>query len=228
MFDKICRWTGRGGAAPVAIATSAAVDLPVLPMVDMADGLARLGNNPVRLRKAWLRFGETQAGTLTRIRTALGIGDTGSAVREAHTLKGLAATLGAHPLSAAAGALEEAIKTEDTRWPSLFDDTREQLEPLLAALKQLAELPPPGAANGQALDAEEVRSLLQRLQGQVADDDTAAAKTLDALEQALGSQSSALPLRELRKAIGDYDFDAAKDALRPLESALASTLQGFA
>jgi HPt (histidine-containing phosphotransfer) domain-containing protein len=55
-------------------------------------------------------FAADHAGDVQSIETALARGDADAAVRCAHTLKGLAATLGARHLAGAALALETAIR----------------------------------------------------------------------------------------------------------------------
>ena len=74
------------------------------------------------------RFVVQQADALDKIQQSLQAGDVATAARLAHTLKGVAAGLGAQPLESAAGALETCLKQDDA-----FD----RVEPAMAHARQL-------------------------------------------------------------------------------------------
>jgi hypothetical protein len=67
---------------------------------------------------------------------------------------------------------------------------------------------------------KEDRRLLDTLRRQLADDDTAAAETLDELGSAMAGHPQEIRLAGVRRALGDYDFEAAQAALVPLAEAL--------
>jgi two-component system sensor histidine kinase/response regulator len=229
MFATIRRWTGRAstpatnGHAPVAPRDPT---MPPLPGVDIGAGLRRVGNDVSRLRRAWSRFAETERDAVSRIVACMDCAATAAAIREAHTLRGLSATLGADALAAAATALESSMRAGADDWRARLEQVETLLTPLLRALGPLEgavdERPPPGAAI--TLDRAALNGMFERLVTQIDDDDTAALRTLDGLDAALAGRASDPSLRALRRAVADYDFDAAKRSLPALRAALSAAL----
>ena len=78
------------------------------------------------------KFVVQQAGALDKIQESLQAGDRATAARLAHTLKGVAAGLGARALALAAGELERGLKQEGT--PASVDDAMAHARGLLVAL----------------------------------------------------------------------------------------------
>ena len=87
--------------------------LPLLEGFETGKALARLGNNErlyIKLLRQFLEFyGDSEA----EFKAALEAGDEETAKRVAHTLKGLASSIGANDLSNAAGQLERAFIEND-------------------------------------------------------------------------------------------------------------------
>jgi two-component system sensor histidine kinase/response regulator len=82
-----------------------------IPGIDTEAGLKRLGGRRERYESLLRKFAARQAGTIDSIRASLSSGDIIAAQREAHTLKGSAATLGANILADEAAKAEAAIKS---------------------------------------------------------------------------------------------------------------------
>jgi two-component system sensor histidine kinase/response regulator len=116
LMGTLGRWLpARGGAAaPVVaapVAAPASADMPAtLDGFNVADGVKRVGGDRGLYRRLLLQFYDHSAGAATEIRTALAAGDRARAKAEAHTLKGVAGTLSAKDLYAAAAALETALR----------------------------------------------------------------------------------------------------------------------
>ena len=79
--------------------------------IDTESGLKRLGGRRERYEQLLRKFATRQAGSVDTMRAAITSGDTATAERDAHSLKGSAATLGADRLAEAAGNAEAAIKS---------------------------------------------------------------------------------------------------------------------
>jgi CheY-like chemotaxis protein len=88
--------------------------MPELPGISVADGLKKVGGNEKFYRKLLLQFLDTNRDSANEIREALEKKDQPLAVRLAHTVKGVAATLGAGVLAQVSGELEKALKNEET------------------------------------------------------------------------------------------------------------------
>ena len=79
--------------------------------IDTNVGLKRIGGKRERYESLLHKFAGRQVGAAEAIRAALLVGDTSTAEREAHSLKGAASTLGATALAERAEKVETAIKT---------------------------------------------------------------------------------------------------------------------
>jgi HPt (histidine-containing phosphotransfer) domain-containing protein len=100
--------------------------------VDVADGLGRLLGN----RKAYFsllrKFVDRGRGSAATIRSALAASDIESAIREAHSVKGVAAGLGIKGIAAQAAGLEAAIRRKDG--PQALEPAIAEYERLLATV----------------------------------------------------------------------------------------------
>ena len=125
----------RAEPAP-ARAPAAAGELPEIAGLDTALGLKRTMNKRPLYLAMLKRFVEGQRGTVDAIRAAIGSGDAATSERLAHTLKGVAATIGAMPTAAAAEALEHALReaAAPSRLEELVCGVQQELAPLLDAL----------------------------------------------------------------------------------------------
>ena len=112
----IARWTSVGvkDKAPVPGDTPAVVaDLPAsLPGIDVAEGLRYLGGHEKTYRNLLKRFRLDHGRGDHQIARLVLEGKRSDAEREAHSIKGLAAQMGAHDLCACAARLESILKKE--------------------------------------------------------------------------------------------------------------------
>ncbi len=147
-------------------ATGALPELPVhLPGIDMADGLRRMAGNRSLYRAILSKFFREHADILGRLRTAM-TGKNSTAEEETrlllHTVKGLAGTIGAKELQAAAASLEKEMK-EGTKGKAgaRLTDFALSLDTVLTGLKPFVEamaaaeqsVPKPSAASEERLAA---------------------------------------------------------------------------
>ena len=79
--------------------------------IDTSLGLRQVGGKRERYESLLRKFAGRQAGAVEVIRNTLSVGDALTAEREAHSLKGVASTLGATGLAEHAAKVETAIKT---------------------------------------------------------------------------------------------------------------------
>ena len=79
--------------------------------IDTSLGLKRIGGKRERYESLLRKFAGQQAGSAEAIRAALSVGDSSTAEREAHSLKGAASTLGITSVAEQAAKVETAIKT---------------------------------------------------------------------------------------------------------------------
>jgi len=231
LFSTLARWVQPrtppaetlAGSAP-----SAEMDIPRLTGVDTDAALARVGGNAGLYLKLLARFREGQSGAVARIRAASGADERETAVRLAHTLKGLAGNVGADSLFKAAGELEQALKNgEHDRVEGLSAAVGRDLNALLAEIDRVlprdagkkAELPRSCSQNSALL-----APLLHNLSRLLAYDDSRAAKQIDPIAAMLKGSAVESDFQRLGNLVAQFDFEAAHESLRHITSKLGVQL----
>ena len=202
---------------PVAVGAND-FELPTIDGLDTQDGLTRVAGNRHLYRKLLRQFVEQQGGSVAEITTALAELDPALAERTAHTLKGVAANLGAKQVQAAASVLEEIIRhrggNEETA-PALHQVSK-VLEPLLETLR--ISLPPPELSKpapvSQApIDPAKARAAAEQLAQLLADFDSAAVEFIETNQSALSPMFPADAWAEFEKLVQNYAFSDAEARL---------------
>ena len=223
LWQALARWVKPRPdmAAPASGPAPLAADPDVPPLhpvegLDMATGLRRTLNRPALYRSLLGKFVAGQHDAIARVERALQAGDAATAERVAHTLKGVAGSIGATALQQSADQLEQALR-DQLPAPAVVDrlaSTQALLLPIVDALRrQLASDSGPevqgaalhaGSGVARPLDPALHRQLAQML----AEDDAEAAELIGshrpALQAALQDRFAAFDT-----AIANYDFDAA-------------------
>ena len=194
-------------SAPPPAPAGALDTLP--PLLDAAAAQARLGGSSEFYLRLLRRFQDDHAGSAEQIVQALRSGDTESARREAHSLKGVSANLGARRLSAQVAGIEQSLRLDQPVAAAQLDLLHAAQRDTLAAMRQL------GDASPVVRSAGHLAPRLQRL-AQLLDDHDAEAKDYFAgFAHELGTPPTAAFLR-LRMAIDSYETEAARSALHEL------------
>ena len=118
LFSVLLRWIRPRAAAadaPAAALPAAARAAPGEPPqgiegLDTALGLSRMAGKKTLYLAMLRRYAASQAAAGRQIREALDAGDTATAERLAHTLKGVSGNVGATQVQELAGALEMSIR----------------------------------------------------------------------------------------------------------------------
>jgi two-component system, sensor histidine kinase and response regulator len=154
LFDVLLRWLPDQtdhARLPRERATDVPVPSPVLaiapfldliPGLDAADGLRRVLGRREAYVRLLQRFAVGQAGAAREIRAAIADGRHADAERAAHTLKGVAGSIGARQLQGEAGEVEAALRrgAAPVDIEPLIDLAERTLDDLISAL--LRTLPP--------------------------------------------------------------------------------------
>ena len=187
--------------------------------LDTALGLQRALGKPALYAELLRRFCDGQGQMVHTVREALVAGDMQQAERLAHTLRSVAANIGAMGVSGSAQALEQGVRQSEPV-PALqerADTLALHLQPLLAGLQawmQSAPVPVPSAAQGEP---HEVSQVLAQLRSLLAQDDSAAVEYLQhnvlVLEPVLGSA-----VRAIQEHTSNYDFEKALEVLAAASS----------
>ncbi|GAB0057162.1 Sensor histidine kinase RcsC [Candidatus Magnetaquicoccaceae bacterium FCR-1] len=204
----------------------AAPTVPHLPGVDTAQALKRMGGSHNLLRKMIVRFRETQASFVTRLDAALKDRELIIAIRETHTLKGLAANIGATDLVERSREVEEILKkggelegvvearaaldTELTRIVRAIDAAMEENGPPPSPPS------PPLASASVTVDREELATGMSELAVLLGEYDSTASGKVLGISEKLGAMGMHREADRLKRLIDQYEFEDALDKLREI------------
>ncbi|MEW9699785.1 response regulator [Paenibacillus sp. SI8] len=112
-----------------------------LPGLQADEALKRLKNNSTLYVEILHKFVETHAAATNGIRDALQRGDRAKAILLTHTLKGVAANIGASKLAETAGNLQEAIQSDqEAVMQREIEEIDEHLNMVIASIAQVRSL----------------------------------------------------------------------------------------
>ncbi|MFA6312761.1 MAG: response regulator [Sterolibacterium sp.] len=233
MFATLKRWVKPSAPAADAVAApeprpdTEAPRLEGLESLDTAAALARVGGDAALFRKMLGWFRDSQSTVIVDIRAAAAAGDRASAVRLAHTLKGLSGNIGATRLFEAARLLEQAFGLEQNEMPQdLLDTVDALLAALFAEIDRAMPCAMAEAAPGQAgiVDVAALTPLLRELARLLADDDGEATSQINRLATLLEGTALADDYRRLDKLTESFAFEDALDLLRQIAARLSIQL----
>lgn len=231
MFRTLARWihpapVGDGSRVPTA------PDAPTAPTphIDTADGLRRcMGNMDLyrRLLRGFVRTQSDFAAQLARLEPT-----STAALSLVHNLKGLAGNIGATGLLQAVTQLEltlhgPAAQDSAAAWEARRQaDLAHALSTLDAVLAEADRLQRPSSGVVQqqqaALADQALRAHLGRLARLVGDNDARARELMQDLLHQWPILRQNDQVNSLKQALAIYDFEAAAQALAPLQSAPAA------
>ncbi len=228
LFTTLARWIKPKAPAVQsngAIALSKDDALPDIPGIETDKALTRVGGNAKLLRKLIIRFSETQADVITRIKAALDINDTVTATREAHTLKGLAGNIGAAEMFDLAAILEGILnKCETDGLPQAMEDVDRELRDLLRRISVGMPRETEATRPEVGLDMEALTSGLRQLAALLVDDDSQAADMIDAVVDQLKSAGHGDAAKRVQASIASFDYEEALSRLREIAQSLGVSI----
>jgi len=201
---------------------------PELPGISMASGLGRVAGNKQLYTKLLCKFKEGQENAVEQIKSALEVGDVETAVRLAHTVKGVSGNLGGDNLYQAAGELEKAIK-EGKNLDLVMAEFDSQLKVVMDGIRVVEErLKAPQKPESSGAEArvnkEAVKILLQEIIQLLESDLTEAMNRLEALNRHLANSSVYEEFKRLEKQVESFDTDAALKTVETIASKLEIAL----
>ena len=230
LFGTLARWIAP--AAPQEMTVLVAqpeAELPVVAGLKMAEAMRRVGGNATLMRKLLDRFVETQFDAMQRIVAAIENNQLETAIREAHTLKGLAGNIGAGGLADSAARVEHLLSlgSHDGLPQALAACTLalDELVPkIVLAMQSRSNVPEPGNAVAAPVDRAYLEAGLRELSQLLQQDDAQAVKHLDGIGPVLVAAGQAEHARQLKRMLGQYDFEGALAQLGEVADALELTL----
>jgi HPt (histidine-containing phosphotransfer) domain-containing protein len=209
-------------AAEVSVSANEAV-------LDSETAIKRLGNSRALYDQVVHSFRADSPAQLADLNRQIEQAAFNDAIRTAHTIKGLAATIGAMALSKTAGQIEAGLKRQSTTGTAAvavsehLAQLNTQFETLLAELAEitpdLSSSPTEPAGDG-TFDPEAFSRHLAELKQLLADDDMRATSLGNEIGQTYGN-ALGTDWHPVAQAINQLDFAAALDACMLLQDRLA-------
>ena len=215
MFETMSKWI-RPKSAGMDVNHLETNEFTELVGIDIHKGLEVCMHNIDLYRRILIKFRESQHDFEQRFQAALAGSDATAPAREAHTLRGVAANIGATALQDAAAKLEAACMVPDAMSSSYpLAETLAQLQPVLASMVHLHA---PAQAEQTPLTAAELQEVLLKLKAMLRDSDSEALDLVSGLAERVSDKKTLSGLKPMIKAIEQYDFDLALSKLEQLES----------
>jgi signal transduction histidine kinase/DNA-binding response OmpR family regulator len=218
LVQVLLQQTGRAMHGPTAVVTLAVAPSAAAepPAFDFDGARERMGGDQHLFENVLHSFVAEAQAAPDRLEALLDGRERDAAMRFLHTIKGLAATVGALQLSEAARATEAALMAGAT--PAHMDPLRsslraasrhscQQIERLLNAHPP-SSLPDRQGVPGATLDAAAMAAQLHSLQGLLAQRDMGALEAFERLRRSAGGRLQE-PLLQLGLAISELDFERA-------------------
>jgi HPt (histidine-containing phosphotransfer) domain-containing protein len=218
MYETLAKWirAGREEAARNAQSGAAPTDgITDMPGLSVHNALKNLAGNVTLYIKLLKRFVESYEHAAGQVSNALAAGDQELALHLAHTVKGVAANLGATSLAQIAGDLEKALaakKEHDVLLAQMRDVLRQTVESIRCLIA--ATTKPAATVVQEEMSAErqvEVMALLRAAPELMSSDWISTQRQLQALESLLGHSATASAYAALMQAVDDFDADALRE-----------------
>ncbi|MBW1785771.1 MAG: response regulator [Deltaproteobacteria bacterium] len=233
LFSTMVKWIKPGnrevseGVSESLIGKGEADDIlpSELPEISIDSGLGRVGGNKQLYAKLLCKFRDSQEEASAQIKAALKAGDTDTAARLAHTVRGVSGNLGGESLHRAAADLEKAIKEGKGSLDQSMAAFDHQLKVVMDGIKVFQErlAAQKGTETPAAevrIDKEAVKPLLREMTQLLESDLTEAMNRLEVLKLHLVNSSVSEEFKQLEKHVEGFDTDS---ALKSVET-IASTL----
>ncbi len=239
MFTTLARWITPASPKPFPASpalpegqTPSEEDtgtVPEIPGINTKNGLQRMGGKTKKYLDLLAKFLTNQRNAMAKLALALENNDTATAERIAHTLNGVAGTIGATLLQEKAGRIESALRSGTPLQPidSTVTETRDTLENICLSLVPLF---PQDAVHdtlpvGQPAPPEglrQQRELFRKASRQLSIYDSDVENTLATLREYAFTQATLVWISRIEKEVAHYDFEAATESLHQCLTALGN------
>lgn len=223
LWKTLMEWAGErseSGRVPVAEHIVSDPDQDVIkklrfvPDLDVDDGLARALNKPALYLSLIRRFVSSERDFAERLTAAYETQDFALVERMAHTVKGVAGSIGAGPLQETCLQLEWQVRSGERSPSSLgpcLTKTAFAMQSLLKAIEKALKSDAPSVMPA-ALSDTAVDKVLKDLDQALAIGDPQAVEILENHRAAIARITSG-QFKQLEKNITEFEFDAARNCL---------------
>jgi len=224
MFATMAKWITPSGERQLSRKkieddTNSVMVLPCIAEINTDIGLNGTQGDKELYLKLLIKFYHSNIDFSQSFKQALMEQEYQSALRLAHTLKGVAGTIGAKQLQYIAGELETHCQNgaSDIALSTLLEKVDSALQPILNELSTLTLKDPDITQDNQALDKATLKVMLIKLRNLVEEDDAEATFVIHELNALPGIAKHSYLLHKLTNAIDSYDFDEGLELLIELE-----------
>ncbi|MBI3283372.1 MAG: response regulator [Burkholderiales bacterium] len=230
LFRVLKRWLHgkKAQSSSPGTAQHDAVQLPpVLPGIDLERGLLNAGKKPGLYFKILGKMQSNQRDALKNIRLATAAGDQERAIFLAHTLKSVAASIGATALADAAAQLEAALRAGAglSRLQVLLERLEASFTVVMQGLQQwTASVNGSAPAPARLVEASAVQAMLLQLESLLQEDNADAAELAAQLALALEGHALAGEAQKIAVLAARYDFPATLAQVQMLRRQIESGL----
>ncbi|MES9937150.1 MAG: transporter substrate-binding domain-containing protein [Sedimenticola sp.] len=199
--------------------TSPPEPMPVLPGFDVERAVARVGGSVKAYRKTLRKVLEAESDAVDRIVKNLESDNHETAIREAHTLKGVAGNIGATTLQSAAAELEAQLLERKGATPkTMIEATRQSLNETIETIRtalqadERKEVP----THGEEMTESDLADRLRQLAEHIENYDSTAEEAVDELLEMIHDTDLRSSLGQLHDLLGEYDFDSAASLIKEI------------
>ena len=190
--------------------------------LDTVAGLRRASNNEQLYLSLLQRFIDDNLNLQQHCEQLVSAEDYLSLKAFAHSLKGVAATLGANPVANLAGEIEQLSTADAEQFPARIDTLVQAYQPLAAEIQSILSATQPAPAktptpqNHSADSDGELTALLTRLAEMTRNGDTESLELLPELEHVAADSRWRERINTICDAINNFDFEAGETLTRDL------------
>ncbi|MBF0379972.1 MAG: response regulator [Magnetococcales bacterium] len=237
LFAALQKWLPLSKQSKSQVVASSSVQIEEqpfggeLPGIDTDTGLSQVDNNSQLYRTLLIKFSDEFNDVVKHVERGLTghrSEDPENARRHVHTVRGLAGNLGMVELTKAATELENSIIKEDKeQWPALLeifaklsDQVITSIEPLKKAKAKEDAIKEESEQGGEAVDIEDVKSLIIELSDNIQNKRFKAGKLLQTLKPMVRNMGVSKEMDQLEADLGQFDFEQAKQKLNLISESL--------
>ncbi len=191
-----------------------------VPGLSIRDGLASVSGNLKLYKKLLRRLRDNYASTPSEIASAMEAKRGEEATRLAHTLKGVAANLGAKKLAASSGKLETALRERQDDADALVITVQDNLDEVLGSIAELGEAMEESVDIQPPADLSKVPDLIDQITALIETNISEALEKAEALAARLNSTPHTADIKKVCNLLGDFDTDEAMEALTLMKKRL--------
>jgi PAS domain S-box-containing protein len=225
LYDTLSKWLPEikpGRVVEVKATEQISSELPdALPGINLEIGLRSLRGNTNLFRKLLMEFATDHSDDIQKIVDALDAEGYEVAQRLAHTVKGVAGTIGAQKLSDVAKEVEAAAKEKSTeKIMAEIDKFKICLDEVMNGLKTLSSENDAVATDDAPVTPDVLLPLLDELDAFLDDMDPDSEEKAEAIAKLASNSEYAELTKKILRQTSDYEFDEARELLQQLKDKL--------